>query len=50
MSHYPQFYVKILDMYQVLTRPYRGSFDGFTGDKLIKKWVLDLASQAKKIF
>ena len=37
VSHYHQFYVKDLDMYQVLPRPYIGSFDGFTGDKLIGK-------------
>ena len=40
VSQYPQFYVKALDMYQVLPRPYLGSFDGFPGNKLIKKeWV-----------
>ena len=34
------FFIKDLDMYQVLPRPYLGSFDGGTGDKLIKKeWV-----------
>ena len=47
---YPQFYVKYLDMYQVLPRPYLGSFDVCTGDKLIKKWVLDLSSQAETFF
>ena len=35
VSRYPQFYVKYLDMYQLLPRPYLGSFDGFPGDKLI---------------
>ena len=35
VSQYPIFYVKDLDMYQVLPRPYIGSFDGFPGDKLI---------------
>ena len=35
VSQYPQFYDKCLDMYQVLPRPYIGSFDGFPGDKLI---------------
>ena len=34
-------------MYQVLPRPYIGSFDGFLGDKLIKKGVLDLVSQSE---
>ena len=46
MSQYPQFFVKYLDMYPVLPRPYLGSFDGGPGDKLFKKWVLDLESQA----
>ena len=35
MSQYPQFYVKYLDMDQLLPRPYLGSCDGFTGHKLI---------------
>ena len=34
-------------MYQVLPRPYLGSFDGGPGDKLIKKWVLGLESQSE---
>ena len=35
VSQCPQFYDKDLDMYQVLPRPYIGSFDGLPGDKLI---------------
>ena len=35
VSQCPQFYDKDLDMYQVLPRPYIGSFDGFHGDKLV---------------
>ena len=35
VSQYPQFYVKDLDMYQVLPFPYLWSFDGGLGDKLI---------------
>ena len=51
LSQYPLFYVKYLDIYQVLPRPYIGSFDCFLGDKLIlKKLMLDLASQAKTFF
>ena len=46
MSQYPQFYDKYLDMYQLLPHPYMGSFEGFHGDKFIKKWVLFLAYQA----
>ena len=39
VSQYPQFYVKYLDMYQVLPHPYIGSFYGFPGDKLaLKNW------------
>ena len=37
VSQYPQFYDKDLDMYQLLPGLYIGSFDGFTGHKLIKK-------------
>ena len=35
VSQCPQFYDKDIDMYQVLPRPYIGSFDGLPGDKLI---------------
>ena len=35
VSQYPQFYVKDLDIYQVLPYPYIGYFDGFPGDKLM---------------
>ena len=35
VSQYPQFFVKDLDMYQVLPRPYLWSFGGGPGDKLI---------------
>ena len=47
VSQYTQFFVKDLYMYQVLPCPYKGSFDGFPGYKFIKKWVLDLPSQAE---
>ena len=47
MSQYPQFFVEDLYMYHVLPCPYLRSFYGGTGDKLMKKWVLDLASQAE---
>ena len=40
LSQYPQFYDKDLDMYQLLPGLYIGSFDGFTGHKLIKKGVI----------
>ena len=39
MSQYPQFYDKELDRYQVLPRPYRGSFEGFPGEKFVKMVV-----------
>ena len=47
VSQYPQFFVKDLDIYQVLPRPYLGYFDGGPGDRLIKKRVLDLESRAE---
>ena len=50
VSQYPQFCDKYLDMYQVLPRPYIGSFDSFPGDKFIKKCVLDLAYQGDFFF
>ena len=46
VSQYPHFFVEDLDMYQVLPRPYLISSDGFPGDKLLKKWALDLASRS----
>ena len=36
MSQYPHFFVKYLDMYQMLPRPYLSFFNGCFGDKLIK--------------
>ena len=48
VSQYSQFYDQNLDKYQVLPRPYRGSFETFLGDKILKeKLVLELAGQAK---
>ena len=44
---YPQFFVKDLDIYQMLPRPYLRSFDGCPGEKLIKKWVTNLANRAE---
>ena len=35
VPQYPQFFVKGLDMYQVLLSPYLWSFDGFPGDNLV---------------
>ena len=39
VSQYPQLFVEDLYMYQVLPSPYLRSFDGGTGDKLIKLCV-----------
>ena len=50
VSQYHQFYVKDLDMYQVLPRPYLWSFSGGPGDKLILKMGVRLASQAETFF
>ena len=36
VSHYPQFYYKDLDMYQLLPRLYIGSSEDFPVDKLLK--------------
>ena len=47
VSQYPRFLVEYLDMYQMLPRPCLRSFDGVLGDKIIIKWVLDLANQAE---
>ena len=47
VSMYPQFFVKDLDLYQMLPRPYLIYFDGGPRDKLQKKWVLDLANRAE---
>ena len=49
VSQYPQFYAKYLYMYQVLPCPYKGSFDGFPGDKLIKKIGVRLGKLSRKI-
>ena len=38
LFQYPQFFVKYLDMYQMLPCPYLRYFDGCPGDKLIKQF------------
>ena len=48
VSQYPQLFVKYLDMYQMLPRPYLRSFDGCPGDKLIKNRVINLANRSEK--
>ena len=50
VSQYLQFFVKDLDMYQVLPRPYLWSFDGGPGDKLIKKMGARLGNLSRNIF
>ena len=46
--HYPHFHYWELYKYQVLPRPYLGSFDSLPADKFIKeKYLLGLAGQAK---
>ena len=49
VSQYHQFFVKDLDMYHVLPRPYLGSFDGGTGEKLIKKMGVRLGKSIRNI-
>ena len=34
MSPYPQFYDQDLEKYQVLPRPYLGTFEGYPGENL----------------
>ena len=50
VSQYHQFYVKDLDMYQVLPHPYFGSFDGGPGDKLILKMGVILGKSIRIVF
>ena len=49
VSKYPRFYVKYLDMYQVLPRPYLGSFDVGPGYKLIFKMGVGLGKSSRNI-
>ena len=49
VSMYPQFFVEDLDIYQMLPRPYLRSFDGGSGDKLIKKNGCYLENQAETV-
>ena len=50
VSQYPQFYVKDLDMYQILPRPYIGSFGVFLGDNLIEKIGVRIGKSSRNIF
>ena len=51
VSQYPQFYYRYLEKYQVLPRPYLGSFESNNGENLIKeKCLLDLVGQEEKLF
>ena len=49
VSQYTQFFVKDLDMYQVLPRPYLRSFDGFPVDNLILKMGVRLGKSSRNI-
>ena len=49
VSQYPQFYDKDIDMYQVLPRPYKGSFDGFPGENFMKKMDVRLVRSSRNI-
>ena len=50
VSKYTQYYVKYLDMYQMLPHPHIGSFDVFTGDNSIKKMGARLGKSSRNIF
>ena len=46
MSQYPKCSNQHLEKYQLLPRPYLGSFEGDNGEKTIKeKWMSDLAGE-----
>ena len=47
VSQYPQFFVKDLDIYQMLPHPYLRSFDVCCGDKLKNNWVINLENRAE---
>ena len=50
MSQYHKYYDKELDRYQVLPRPYMGSFESFPGYNFVKeKWVLDWHIKPKRL-
>ena len=49
VSQYTQFFVKYLDMYQMLNRPYLGSFDGGPVNKLIFKMGVILGKSIRNI-
>ena len=47
VSQYPQFYDQHLEKYQLLPRPYLGSFEGYIGEKTTKaNFILDLEGEA----
>ena len=44
VSYYPQFYETIKDIYQMLPRPYVGSYSGEKGHQFFEKlWILALS-------
>ena len=50
MSQYPKFYDKYLENYQVLPRPYLGTFRVILEKIDIIKWLLDLTGEAEIFF
>ena len=46
VSQYPQFYHQRLEKYQLLPRPYLGSFEGGNGEKLLEKMSVRLGNEA----
>ena len=48
VSKYPQFYDTIKNIYQMLPRPYVGSYSGEKGNQLLHKpWILALAKSVE---
>ena len=47
VSIYPQLFVEDLKTYQMLPRPYMISFYGEPANKVLKKWMFELANIAE---
>ena len=51
VSQYPQFYDRIKNIYQMLPRPYVGSYSGEKGHQFLNKlWILALAKSVERFF
>ena len=51
VSQYTQFYDRIKNIYQMLPRPYVGSYSGEKGHQFLNKlWILALAKSVERFF